>query len=293
MFKRQSSIGLADVILLAVIATLAGCRSARTPTVADILDSNELEKVIAPSNYRHWSPELSRLPTAELSGDSLTVRNIRYCKYLTDEDFVADWYDKTFDLNAIRSVDYIVVPFKAAPTLAHTMLSFGFEDGTHLAVSVEIRAEQGEKYSPVKGSLRQYEIMYVLADERDVIPLRTKYRGDDVFLYPTRATPEQARELLLDVAGRINQLAVWPEFYDSLTNNCTTNIVAHINRINPGRVPMHIGVLMPGLSDRLAYSLGLLDTDVSFDETKRRANITQVANRNLDSPDFSRRIRMR
>ena len=135
--------------------------------------------------------------------------------------------------------------------------------------------------------------MYVITDERDMIPLRTKYRDVDVYLYPTRATPDQTRWLLLDMLARANKLAVQPEFYDTFSNNCTTNIVYHINRLYPGRVPLNIGVLLPGYSDRLAYDLGLLATDESFARTKRNAQITRVANRYLDDPDFSRKIRQR
>ena len=187
--------------------------------------------------------------------------------------------------------DFIVVPFKDAPNLAHTMLSFGFDDGHYLAVSVEVRLEEGESYSPVKGALRQYEIMYVVADERDLIQLRTQHRKADVYVYRTRATPDQARSLLMDMMQRVNQLAEKPEFYNTFTNNCTTNIVLHINHLRPGRVPYDIRVLLPGQSDRLAYDLGLLDTKVSFEETKLAARVNNLAEIHRDHPDFSQLIR--
>jgi hypothetical protein len=146
---------------------------------------------------------------------------------LSENDYIVRHYDKTFDLNRLDSVDFLVVPFKEAPNLAHTMLSFGFGGNDYLVVSVEARMEEGQSYSPVKGLMRQYELMYVVADERDVIPLRTKHRDVDVYLYRTRATPEQARMLLVDMMARVNKLAFEPEFYDTFTNNCTTNIVPH------------------------------------------------------------------
>lgn len=275
------------------VCILSGCQTMRGNRLAAALDPVEVQRLVLPSNFRRWSVDMSTLPVAELDGDQLTVHNIRNFRYISDEDFIVNYYDKTFDLNDVRSVDFLVVPFNELPSLAHTMLSFGFSDGQQLAVSVEVRLEDGEKYSPVKGALRQYELAYVVADERDVIPLRTWHRRCDVFLYRTKATPQQSRDLLVDVMHRVNKLAAEPEFYDSLTNNCTTNIVNHINRLNPGRIPMDIGILLPGYSDQLAYHLGILDTDFSFPETRRRAKITDLANRYRDDPEFSKHIRAR
>jgi hypothetical protein len=285
-------LGWTGAALLAMTAAAAGCRS-QPADLTDVLTGDELARTWAPSNYRTWIPAQAVLATAELRGDSLTVRNIRNSQYLNADDYVVRYHDKTFDLRKLRSVDFVTVPFQDSPTLAHTMLSFGFDDGDFLAVSVEARYEEGETYSPVKGALRQYELIYVVADERDVIVLRAKHRKDDVYLYRTRATPELARALLLDVMARANKLSAEPEFYDALSNNCTTNIVAHVNRVQPGRVPMNVGMLLPGYADRLAYDLGLLDTQLPFEKLKRQAQIDRVASRYADEPDFSRRIRQR
>jgi len=246
---------------------------------------------LRPSNYRDWSPDQAVLPYAEFDGHLLHVHNIRNCSYLSPDDYVVSHYDKTFDLNELTSVDFIVIPFRGLPSLAHTMLSFGFEDGNHLAVSVEVRKERGERYAFLKGLLNEYEIMYVVGDERDLVKLRTNYRKDDVYVYHARATPEQVRALFVDVMGRVNKLAAEPEFYHTFVNNCTTNIVGHINRLAPDRVPYDIRVLLPGHSDRLAYDLGLIDSDASFEETKLRARVSDLALLYGDSPDFSARIR--
>lgn len=275
-----------------MLALLAGCVKRRSgPQLTDLFDPQELQRAVTPSNHRRWEPKLAVLPFAELHGDQLTVRNIRHCEYLSERDYIVRHYDKTFDLNRLSSVDFLVVPFRNAPSLAHTMLSFGFDDSDYLAVSVEARLEEGQAYSPIRGLLRQYELMYVVADERDVIPLRTRHRDADVYLYRTRATPEQSRQLLLDMMARANKLAFAPEFYDTLTNNCTTNIVDHINRVTPGKIGPHIGILLPGLSDQMAYEAGLLDTRDSFERTRQRALITERANRHLAEADFSVQIR--
>ena len=244
-----------------------------------------------PSNYRDWSPDQALLPYAEINGDIVHVHNVRNCTYLTADTYVPGYYDKTYDLSGLQYVDFIVVPFRGMPSLAHTMLSFGFDDGEHLAISVEIRRQKGEKYDLIKGMLNHYELMYVVADERDVVKLRTTYRGDDVYLYRARATPEQARMLFVDVMERVDKLASTPEFYNVFTNNCTTNIVGHINHVAPGKVPQSIKILLTGHSDRLAYDLGLLDTTLPFQETRRGAKVSDVAKQVASAPDFSERIR--
>ncbi len=260
----------------------AGCAS---------VPHNGVDEIVAPSNDRNWRKSMAVLPHARIRGDTAKIYNIRDFTYLSEDDYVVYYYDREFDLDEIESVDFVVVPFKDAPSLAHTMMSFGFQDGRYLAVSVEVRLEEGETYSPVAGAMRQFEIIYVVADERDVIKLRTEQRDSDVFVYRTRATPQQARELFVDVMRRVNSLEKKPEFYDTFMNNCTTNIVAHINRVQPGRVPWNVGILLPGYSDRLAYNLGLLVDYGGYEETKRRAHINALAHRFADSPRFSQLIR--
>lgn len=273
---------LCAISTFALLAAL-GCRAA--------------EKVVQPSNFRNWAPDQAVLPYAEIDGDRVTVHNIRNCQYFADDTYLVDYYDRTFDLGTIRGVDFLMVPFDGMPSLAHTMLSFELAgpDGQpqYLAVSVETRKERDESYSPLKGSARQYELMYVVADEQDVIKQRTNFRDEQVYLYRTTATPEVARLLFVDVMGRVNELASKPEFYDTLTNNCTSNIVGHINRIRPNRITYDVRVLLPGLSDRLAYDEGLLVHYGTFEETKARAYVNPLAERYADREDFSQLIRRR
>lgn len=247
--------------------------------------------LLTPSNDRDWSPDQAVLSHADFSGHYVKVHNIRHNHYRTVDNYTAAYDNKTFDLDRLDSVDFIVVPFRDTPQLAHTMLSFGFQGRDYLCVSVEIRKERGETFAPLKGMLHQFEIMYVVGDERDLIKLRTNYRLEDVYVYRARATPQQVRALFVDVMNRVNKLAVSPEFYDTLTNNCTNNIVRHINRLVPNRVPWDPRILLPGRSDEYAYQLGLLETDRSFEETKLRARVNYLANRYADAPDFSQKIR--
>jgi hypothetical protein len=277
------SLDYARVAYLMIAAALlsSGCRS--------------IEKIARPSNIRDWAPEQAVLPTAEFQGNQVTVRKVRNCQFFADDVYLVDYYDKTFDINAVRSVDLIVAPFPQMPAFAHTFLSFELAGpngkSEYLAVSVEVRREKDEKYNTFKGSARQYELMYVLADERDVIQQRTNFRGEDVYLYRTVATPDSARRMLVDVLARVNKLAKEPEFYDSLTNNCTSNIVRHINRIKPNRVVADVRVLLPGYADELAYDEGLIVRHGSFLETKRAAYINPLAKRYAGREDFSDMIR--
>jgi hypothetical protein len=243
------------------------------------------------SNDRDWVPEHRLLPRAEFDGDRVTIRNVRNCEFFSYRDCLVEHYDRTYDLSQIQSVDFVQIPFNENRAIAHTFLTFGFAGGEHVGISIEVRLEKGEAYSPALGLFNQFEITYVVADERDLIPVRTEYRMCDEYLYRTRATPEQARRLFVSMLRRVNELYDKPEFYDTLTNNCTTNIVRHINELAPGQIAYDYRVLLPGYSDQLAYELGLLDTSVPFAELKRRARINDLVSRYKDDEHFSARIR--
>lgn len=260
-----------------------------------LLGCQGVAKLAAPSNTRNWSPDQAVLPYVEFHGEEVTVHNVRYCRYFGEETYVVEHEDREYDLNDLRGVDFFMVPFDNMPAIAHTMLSFEFRPPggptDRLAVSVEVRKEQGETYAAWKGSARQYELMYVLADERDVVGVRTNHRGENVYLYHTTATPEQARRLLVDVLGRTNELASRPEFYNTFSNNCTTNIARHINRISPNRIHYDYRLLLPGYSDKLAYDEGLIERHGTFEETKARAYVTPKAHLIAEREDFSALIR--
>jgi hypothetical protein len=196
-------------------------------------------------------------------------------------------------LEDVRSVDFIVVPFKETPAIAHTMLSFGLADGQHIVFSAEARLKQGQDYALVPGATNQYEIMWVVGTERDLIRLRTDIRDVDVYLYPIRAEPESIQKVFLAAVARVNEIARTPEHYDVITNNCTTNIVDLVNSLRPGYIPPDLRVVLPGHSDRLAYNLGLLAVEGPFQQIKAASKINMVAKLNSDAADFSAAIRHR
>jgi len=249
------------------------------------------QRLFMPSNNGPWSPDQAVLPWTEFHDNQVTVHNIRNSDYRTTDDYTVRLYNKTFDLCKLTSVDFIVVPFNDNPAIAHVMISFGFEDKDYLVSSVEIRKRTGQKYSALTGFFNQYTIMYVLADERDVIWKNTIGFQQETYIYRTKATPKQAQEMFVDVMRRVNKLVREPEFYNTLTNNCTTNVRTHVNHLIPDSVPYDYRVLLPGYSDELAYDLGLIEVKGSFEETKAAAKVNYNAYLYRDNEDFSRKIR--
>jgi hypothetical protein len=247
---------------------------------------------IPPSNERDWQPEVAVLPYAELHGDRITVHNIRNFAYRSETDFTPAYYDKTFDLRKLDRVDLIAV-YWMGPAVAHVFLSFGFAGGDHLAVSIETRKEKGEGYSTLKGFFKQYELFYVVADERDVIRVRTNFRNDppeEVYVYRVHGPIEIGRQLFLDYMRKISALRVRPEFYNTLTTNCTTTIWMH-SRVNPRRVPFSWKILLSGYVPEYLYEVGRLDTSLPFADLKARSRINERAKAAGDDPRFSARIR--
>jgi uncharacterized protein DUF4105 len=246
---------------------------------------------LRPSNDRAWSPEVARLAHATVQGDLVTVHDIRNFDYRTETDFTPAYYDRTFDLRKLDAIDLAAV-YWMGPAIAHLFVSFGFGDD-HLAVSIEARKVKGEGYSSLKGFFRQYELVYIVADERDVVRVRTNYRKDppeDVYLYRTRTSSTNARRVFLDYVREINALYERPQFYNTATTNCTTNILFH-TRVNPDSLPLSWKVLLSGYAPEYVYDSGRLDGSLPFDELRRRSLINARGQAADQAADFSRRIR--
>ncbi len=245
---------------------------------------------IEPSNGRDWQPEVAVLPYATQDGDLVTLHNVRNFDYRTEQDFVPRYDDRTFDLRKLDEVDLIAV-YWAGDAIGHIMVSFGF-GGDHVAFSIETRKEKGEAYSSIAGFFKRYELIYVVGDERDLIRVRSNYRRPEelVYLYRTRARPESARRLFLEYVDKINRLKDQPEFYNTLTTNCTTD-VWYLVRALSGQLPLDWRVLLSGYFPEYAYDLGSLDTSMPFAELKARSLINDQAHAADQASDFSARIR--
>jgi hypothetical protein len=243
-----------------------------------------------PSNDRPWQPDLALLPSATFEGDKVTLHTIRNCDYRTETDFTVRHYDKVFDLNNLTSVDLYLVDWGLG-SVVHTMLSFGFNNRDYVAISIEARKESGEGYSTLRGFFRQYELTYVVADERDVVRLRTNYRqGETVYLYRIQGDKALFREVFLDYFRSINRLNDTPEWYNALLSNCTSVLRGH-TRPYFRKVLWDWRLLANGYVDELAYEKGALDTSLPFAELKRRSIINLKAKAADQDADFSLRIR--
>jgi len=248
---------------------------------------------LLPSNERDWQPQVARLPWADIDGNRVTVHNIRNFSYRSETDYTPAWHDKTYDLRQLEAVD-LVASYWMGPDIAHVFVSFAFADGEHLAMSIETRTEQGEGYSTVRGFFRQYELYYVVADERDVIGLRTNFRRDppeDVFLYRVKGSAENLQRFFLAYLGQLNALKASPQFYNSLSTNCTTSLWLN-SHVNPGHLPFSWKILASGHVPELMHEQGRLDSgSLTFAELQRRAHINARAQAGGITPDFSKRIR--
>ena len=272
-------------------------------------------KMMKPSHDRNWGEAQSIMPFAEFSNADLAeqgnghdenseavsqtvvVKNIRATRYGPDALGGQSRYDDTYDLAKLKSVWFGVDRFTEVEPLAHTFLSFEFEPGSQktnfLAFSVETRREKNElTYSPIRGLFNNYELIYVIADEQDVLSVRSDVRSHVVQLYPVRATRQQAREMFVDMLKRANALRESPEYYHTLTSNCTNNIVYHTNKVLDQPISAwQRGVVFPGYSDWLAHRMEIIDTDLPLDEAREKFRIDQRVKAYPGVGDFSKFIR--
>ena len=246
---------------------------------------------IKPSNDRDWQPDVAVLPYATIQGNLVTIHNIRNLNYRTETDFDVHYDDKTFDLNTLDSVDLIAV-YWTGDAIAHIMMSFGFQEKDFVAFSIETRKEKGEEYSTIKGFFKQYELIYIAGDERDLLRVRTDFRNpqEDAYLYRIRFNRERAKKLFIEYIRQINAMKKSPAWYNTLTTNCTTNIVMHIKTFSE-RIHYNWKILLSGYTPLYAYELGALDTRIPFKELRQQSHINGRAHMIGNDPEFSRKIR--
>ena len=245
-----------------------------------------------PSHDRKWSTDQSVLPAATFTADSVRIEGVRNFRWTSSTAFTPAWETRSYDLQRISTAWYVVIPFGPiwrGP--AHAFVSFGFDDGQYVAISIEARREPKEAYGVVAGALRNFELVYVVGDEQDLIGRRAVFDGTDVDLYPIRAEPSQVRQMFTSMLERANAIRARPEFYNTLTNNCTLNLVHHVNALVPGRVPSSWRIVLPGYSDAVLHDIGLIDTTLTIAEARIRFKINDRARTALGQPDFSAQIR--
>jgi hypothetical protein len=244
---------------------------------------------IPPSNERDWQPDVATLAFADIQGDRVIVHNVRNAEYRTETDYTVRLEDRALDLSRLRSLDLFLVHW-GSPLIAHTIMSWGFEGDRYLAISIETRKERGEGYSALRGFFRQYELVFVVADERDVVRLRTNVRGEEVHVYRLDVPPAGARLLLLRYLHEVNQLRERPEWYNALTDNCTTGI-QRLARSAERRSWWSWKLFVNGYLDELAYDIGAIDRSLPFPVLKAKSHVNERARAANDDPQFSVRIR--
>ena len=244
---------------------------------------------IPPSHDREWRPEVAVMSRAIIDGDRVRITGVRNFDYRTRNDFTVRWEEREVSLSHLTALDFYVSYFTEGP-VGHTFVSFIFDNAPPLTISIETRPEIGEGFAPVASLFKQFELIYVVGDERDLVGVRTNHRREPTYLYRLNASADDARRLLLVYLTRINELADRPEFYHLLTNSCTINIVRYANAAGrAGR--FDIRHLLNGLIDSYLYHSGRVDTTLPFDELRRRSLINEAARAADGASDFPERIR--
>ncbi len=246
---------------------------------------------IKPSNEGNWQPDVAQLAWAETNGDEVTLHNVRSCDYRTETDYDARWETRTVRISQITGAD-MAINYWGSPWIAHPIVSFQFADAAPLCFSIETRKQAGQSYSAIRGLYRQFGLIYVVADERDVIRLRTNYRqGEDIYLYRTTVTPTQARERFHEYLRSINEIRDHPRWYNAVTTNCTTSIRDQ----HPAgeRIPWDWRILLNGKGDELMFENHTIVTaGLPFSELKARSLIDARAKAADAAPNFSELIRV-
>lgn len=249
---------------------------------------------LTPKPEQDWAPEFARTPWAEISGDRVAVHEVRNFSYRTEHDFIQKWETRTYDLSQIAGADLFLINW-GVPLVAHSIVSFRFSDGTYLATSIEARRTKNQDFSALLGFFRQFQMSYLVADERDVVRLRTNYRKDEnTYLYRTRLTPTDARGLLQAYLGWMNAAHVRPEWYNALTNNCSTPMIAYLAKAKIGGISRwDWRGIIAGRGDEMLYELGDLAGDrLPFEQLKVQAWINPAAQKADDAGNFSQLIRV-
>jgi hypothetical protein len=248
---------------------------------------------LKPSNSGNWQPNVERTAWAEMDGDQVTIHNLRTCDYRSETDYTNCWSDRTLFLSQIRAADFFLTNW-GIPFASHPIVSFQFGDNEHVAFSIEVRYKTGQAYSTILGFFRQYELIFITADERDVIRLRTNYRKDEeVYMYRVQVQPEVARAMFLTYITYLNKLKNQPEWYNALTRNCTTTLDRQLAADVNNPQPWNYQLILNGTLDRLLYDRGrLVAAGLPFQELKKREHINAAAHAADHSPEFSALIRV-
>jgi hypothetical protein len=246
---------------------------------------------IKPSNEGNWQPDVAQLAWAEINADEVILHNVRNCEYRTETDYTPRWETRTVRISQITGVD-LAINYWGSAWIAHPIVSFQFADTPPLCFSIETRKQAGQSYSAIRGLYRQFELIYIVADERDVIRVRTNYRqGEDIYLYRTTMTQAQARERFHEYVRSLNEIREHPRWYNAITTNCTTSI--RDQHPIAERIPWDWRLLLNGKGDELMFERHTIVTGgLPFSELKARSLVNARARAADAMPNFSELIRV-
>ena len=244
-----------------------------------------------PSLDRDWEIDQQILPEISFSGSTIQLKNLRDFDYTSTSEYTMNYYNQTIQMDQLESLYYIIEPFSQYDWPAHTMFSFWLENGQYIVISAEIRKEKWESFHPLKWLTRQYEIVYMIWSEEDFVKLRANYRKDDVIMYPINTSKDKIQQLFISMLERADWLSKKPEFYNTITQNCTTSILDHVNQLREEKIPWSIEALLPSHSDAVIYDLGLIDTQLSLEEARKYYQINELSEQFGDSENYSYNIR--
>jgi hypothetical protein len=289
---RAAAAVLFAVLGLATIAALFMRRGLMALIVFAIAFGGLLAwwSTIKPPLDGDWAPDVARQTTGSIKGDILTLSDVRDFDWRTDKDFTEKWSERSYDLSKLKTLD-LFLAYWAGPEMAHVIMSFGFEDGEHIAWSVEVRRERTSEFSPIADAFKSHTLIYLATTERDSVRLRANVRGEDVRLYRLNTPPERARALLLEYTAQSTALAEQPKFYNSIIANCAT-VVFKIVRAAGGTFPLDWRLVVNGFLPGYLYDQRVVLTTMPLAELMERARISKKARAADRSPDFSRLIRV-
>lgn len=244
---------------------------------------------LRPTNDHIWADDVARLTHGTVEGDRVTLHEVRNFDWRTGTDYTQRWETRSYDLHRLRSAD-MIMSYWRGPAIAHMLVSFGFDDGSYVVFSVEVRRQKTQEFSEIGGFFKEFQLSVVAADERDVIRVRTNVRGEDVYLYRLQLPAAAMRSLFLGYVGEANSLVHTPRFYNTVTVNCTT-LVYHMMKRIVGRLPLDYRLLFSGYLPGYVYGVGGLDRRYSLDQLRRGGRITERARQADRSDTFSADIR--
>jgi hypothetical protein len=244
---------------------------------------------LRPTHDGDWADDVAQMTTGTVDGNRVTLRNVRNFDWRSSTDYTPRWETRTYDLDRLKWVD-MIMSYWRGPAIAHMLISFGFDDGSHVVFSVEIRRRKIQQFSEIGGFFKEFELSIIAADELDLVRLRTNVRGENVHLYRLQLPIAATRSLFLGYIGEANKLDIAPRFYNTITVNCTTLVYQMMQRI-VGRLPFSYRLLFSGYLPEYVYGVRGLDRRYPLEELRTRGFITDRAKQSDRSAHFSADIR--